>query len=91
LPLWGVTQFLMGVLAMRFAGDLLALWRLASLVERLRETGERLQWSLAAEWALHTLPQTFIYVVMIIMVEGLHRVWRNLRRLRTLREGAQSS
>ena len=35
-----------------------------------------------AAWALHELPQTLIYIVDIMVVQGLYTVWFRLRRSR---------
>lgn len=43
---------------------------------------------LIPRWAVRELPETIRDIVMVVMVEGLHRVWLNLLRLRRRKEMA---
>jgi hypothetical protein len=88
-----ITRILIAGLALRLASDLLELildlQRLGGAVFDPFGTGSPMQALFdnsalvrrVAIWALHEFPQTIVYVVDIIFVEGLYRVWRNVRRV----------
>jgi hypothetical protein len=101
VPLSLITRILVAGLALRLAADLidLVLWlqpyfepwgSLRGLsAPSISDLFRYSYFSKLTVWALHEFPQTVVYVVDIIFVEGLYRVWRNLRRVRqSLQESA---
>jgi len=87
LPLSPITQVLVIGVAIRLAAALL------NLIHWLQVFGAD-HTTLPTRfyvWALHEFPQTIVYVVSIVFVEGLYRVWRNLRRVKVALEGAAIS
>ena len=87
MPLAPITQVLVVGVAIRFAAALVNLihWLQVFGAERMTLP------SRFYLWALHEFPQTIVGVVSVVFVEGLYRVWRNLRRVRITLEGAPIS
>ena len=84
--LW-VTWVLVAALTIRFVA---AIFRLGAdlhaiatipVVPLLRNDAPELMQRVVA-WALGEFPQILIYIVEIIMVQGLYEIWRRLRRMR---------
>jgi hypothetical protein len=98
-----ITRLMMFAVGLRFASDLLELYRLIGIygpvawpslfgsVGLFGIFGSRLSLTPPVVWALHEFPQTIVYVVDIIFLEGAFRVWRNLKRVRLALEAGAAA
>ena len=78
-----VTWVLVAAIALRLISDFVSL-QVATLQAVVDASAHTRPWPIVRAlviWSFHEIPQTLVYFVDVVMVEGLYRVWRNLRRL----------